>query len=424
MVTEGARRVAAHVTLAALVGFGVWLAMAAATDDWIVDTSSASEPSWMHGPLGGLLPGLTDTTFSIALIGLTVSYVLVVAQGRQIGARAAAAATALLMVLFTAAPVVLSSDLFGYVAYARLGVHHINPYLHGAARLGRDHLLAFVYWRHQPTPYGPLFTLGSYSLGGAGLPTAVWAIKAVTGAAALGMLALVAAAARQLGRSESLAVLTVGANPLLLVYGIGGGHNDLIMGLGLAAALYFAARNAAKASASSLVAAVAVKASAGLLLPFALLASVDRRRWLVTATMAALAAIALTLAVFGAHVLGPVVHLATRSYFVAPWSGPDALGHLLGTGASKGVRLICGGLAGGALLVALWRQQRGADWHGMAAWAALASLCAVPSLVPWYVVWALPMAALAGGRSARLGALALTALMTATRLPLLGFEAY
>ena len=40
------------------------------------------------------------------------------------------------------------------------------------------------------------------------------------------------------------------------------------------------------------------------------------------------------------------------------------------------------------------------DWLAAAGWATVAMLLAVTWLMPWYVVWLLPFAALAGSRAA------------------------
>ena len=100
----------------------------------------------------------------------------------------------------------------------------------------QDPAYHFSNWHHLPSPYGPLLTLLTEALAPLGLPTAYWTWKAIVLAAALGTLVLVALAARRLGRSPQAAVALVGLNPLVLVYGIGGAHNEpLMLLLGVAA---------------------------------------------------------------------------------------------------------------------------------------------------------------------------------------------
>ena len=56
-------------------------------------------------------------------------------------------------------PPLLSQDVFGYTAFARLGaLHGLDPYTHVAAQASGDEVFAFVGWPYQHSPYGPLFT--------------------------------------------------------------------------------------------------------------------------------------------------------------------------------------------------------------------------------------------------------------------------
>src|SRR5207247_9664236 len=87
-------------------------------------------------------------------------------------------------------------------------------------------------------------------------------------AAGLGCVWLVGALARELGRSPGPAVALVGLNSLLLVYGVGGAHNDVFM-LGLVlGGLLLAVRGREALGAGAVVAGAAVKATGGLALPF------------------------------------------------------------------------------------------------------------------------------------------------------------
>ena len=68
---------------------------------------------------------------------------------------------------------------------------------------------------------------------------------------------------------------TLGLNPVWLLWGVGGAHNDLLMLAALTAAATLALAGAHGRAGAALAAAVAVKASAGLALPFVLL----KGRW-------------------------------------------------------------------------------------------------------------------------------------------------
>lgn len=236
---------------------------------------------------------------------------------------------------------------------------------------------------------------------------------------------LVARAARAYDRPAGAAALLVGANPLLLAFGVGGGHNDLLVMAAGTGAIVLLARPPRPWRAGALLAvAAALKATGGLLAPFAVLGTRPRSRilWGFLTTGAALAG--LTIAVFGAGVGVQVGRVATAQNFVAKDSGPDLLGRLLGTGVTPAVRLACAAAAAIVIVICLWRTWRGADWLTAAALSAVAALVAVPSLVPWYISWALPAAALARSRWARVAVAALTTAIVVIHLPVLGFDAY
>jgi hypothetical protein len=80
---------------------------------------------------------------------------------------------------------------------------------------------------------------------------------------------------------------------------------------------------------------------------------------------------------------------------------------------SIGLTVLCL-LIWGWLIVRVWLGQ--IDWIRAAGWAAVALLLSASSLLPWYVVWLLPLAALAADRRLQLAAFILTAAMLATSL--------
>jgi hypothetical protein len=67
---------------------------------------------------------------------------------------------------------------------------------------------------------------------------------------------------------------------------------------------------------------------------------------------------------------------------------------------------------------ALWRTWRGADPIRMAAWTTLAILLASAWLVPWYLLWLLPLAALAHDRRLLVASALLTAWTLVIAVPL------
>ncbi len=70
------------------------------------------------------------------------------------------------------------------------------------------------------------------------------------------------------------------------------------------------------------------------------------------------------------------------------------------------------------LALTLWRTARGAEWRAMAGWATLALLLSTAWLLPWYAIWALPLAALADSRRLRVATLLFCAYAILIHLPL------
>jgi hypothetical protein len=210
-----------------------------------------------------------------------------------------------------------------------------------------------------------------------------------------------------MGRSAKVAAAFVGLNPVLLELASGGAHNDTLVLLGLAGALALAAGAAPRlrASAAVLVAGVGVKASAGLVIPFVALApSAWRERGRVAASaVGALALLAVVAVVgFGAHAFGFLNALNEQQQLVATHSVPAETARLVGlSGVPAWWRhlYLAGFLV--ALAYTLWRTAQGVDWRTMAGWATLALLLSTAWLLPWYAIWALPLAALSDSRRLR-----------------------
>nr|MBA3420964.1 hypothetical protein [Thermoleophilaceae bacterium] len=84
-----------------------------------------------------------------------------------------------------------------------------------------------------------------------------------------------------------------------------------------------------------------------------------------------------------------------------------------------GVRLAGALMLVAALALLCARVWRGGDPIAAAGWATLVALATTAWLMPWYVVWVLPLAALADpGRALRGAVLALCAFIVATRASL------
>lgn len=411
---------AAALIVMAAAGLAI-AAGAAAGPSFLVPSSRAGFPDWLGGPLAGLAPELSATGFSVLVLVMCASYGGALACAGAIRPRWALAAIGALHVTFAVAPPILTTDPFGYLDYGRLGaLHDLNPYVHGADAAASDPIHPWVVWHDLPSPYGPLFTLPTYALAWLDFEAGLWVIKLTAAAASLGCVALVWRSAERLGRSPLAAAMLVGLNPLLLVWAVGGAHNDLLVALLVALGVERTLAGRAGSAGAAVAGAASVKVAGGLALPFMLLGRADRGRIVLGAAAVAAATSIAAVAVLGAGALDYPGAVADQQALVSEHSVPTYLGDLLGAGgATTGVRLAAGlafAAAFVALLVWTWR---GADWVTSAGWATLALLLTAAWLMPWYIVWLLPLAALGRGRALVAAALALTAFVVATRLPLL-----
>ena len=137
----------------------------------------------MAGPLRGLGSGtLSAGSFQALTLIMCAGYgaTLVAARGRALSLRAIAAAIVAANAILLLGPPLISQDVFGYLAFARMGVlHGLDPYTHVAFEAPTDPIYPFVGWPFQHSPYGPLFTLSSYATAPLGLAGGLWALKAV-----------------------------------------------------------------------------------------------------------------------------------------------------------------------------------------------------------------------------------------------------
>ena len=369
------------------------------------------EHGWLTGPLHDIAPFVPQHGFDLAAIfsgtlaATIVCYVVVVRLARRIPPRAGLGAIGLLHVLFLLAPVFILTDIFNYIDFARLGLlHGINPYTHGAAAAPHDPAFPLTTWHHMPTPYGPLFTVGTYALVPLGNIGAYWALKVLTVGASLGCLWLVWRCAQARGYDPLRAVMFVGLNPLLLVYGLGGVHNDFFMLLPVLGAMLLVLRGRELRAGVAAAVGPALKFSAGVFAPFILLGSRRRGPLLAGALVSGAVLFALGAVLFGTSYRG--LH-DQASVIVGPYSVPSEIGALFGLGIGPGLRLITGVCVALILALLVVRTWRGADWVAGAGWAGVVLAAGLFQPMPWYVMWALPFAALARSRPLRVATFAL-----------------
>lgn len=409
--------------------WAVWLAgalaavMLAATLEIVLDGAighSALIPKSPHisGWLSGVGERLGYRVFLIALLAYSVAYLGFVAVARRVQTRWAIALTAALQVIVFAGPILLSTDVFSYIAYARMGVvHGINPYLHGPRAIIGDPIYRYVGsdWTKVETAYGPLYTLISYPLAPLGVVGALWGMKLMALLASAGTLLLTWRCALLRELDPRRALLTVGLNPLWLIFALGGAHNDLVMTfltmLAVSLALAVERRPAREAWAgATVVAAALVKATGIVPLPFMLL---SRRRIapLVGAAVAALGCAFVAYVVFGIHGMDVIAALNRDAAFVSTDSFPNEIAHLLG---KPGVFPVDHDLLKAALVAIVfhlaWRTWRGYDWVAASGWTLLAISVTSTWLLAWYTLWSLPLAVVVRDRRLLVATLAVQAL--------------
>jgi alpha-1,6-mannosyltransferase len=419
------RTVGALGLLGVLMSVFLLAAGAAGQPSIYVPARSGGWPSWLAGPLQGIGLSLSAGSFQTLTLIMAASYVAVLLAARTLPGKVLAATILGAHLLLLLGPPLISQDVLGYLDFARLGaLHGLDPYTHVPAQAPLDAIYPFIGWPYQHSPYGPLFTLVSYAVAPLGVAGGLWTLKLLTVAASLGAIALVARAAAGMGRSPRSAAVFIGLNPVLLELAVGGDHNDtlVMLLLGAALALTAGATPRFRSAAATLVGAVGIKASAGLVLPFLILApgrARERLGVLLSAALSLLAVAALGMIGFGSHVLGFLSALHEQQQLVAVHSVPAETARLVGLhGLPSWWRNAYLAAFVGVLAWMLWRTARGADWRTAAGWATLALLLSTAWLLPWYAIWLLPLAALSTSRWLRSATLIFCAYALLIHLPL------
>ena len=139
------------------------LLVLAATVEIVLDAALERSPLIPKQPaIAGWLAGLGERlgyrVFLIALLAAIAGYAsLLWLAGRFAGTvskRFAIGLVAALHVVVFAGPVLLSTDVFSYIAYARMGVEHgLNPYLHGPVAISHDPVFRDVGHSWLETPH-------------------------------------------------------------------------------------------------------------------------------------------------------------------------------------------------------------------------------------------------------------------------------
>jgi Glycosyltransferase family 87 len=387
------------------------------------DSLQLAFPRIYAGPLAWIGPDVHLGGVIALFTIMCLCYAALVRYGALLSARVIVGAVVGLHVVMALAPPLMTTDVFSYLMYGRMdAIYQIDPYLKGPIAIQHDSYFPFVgaQWGTTPTAYGPLFTGLSALMGHLHLKAATLTYKLLTVISSLIAIGGVAKAAQRLERDVGQAVLFFGLNPVLIVYAVGGSHNDMLMMAALCWSVAALVAHRARTAGALLVTALAVKLTAGVLLPFALAArrgpegrtrlGGHQRRMLAGLALGLLGIGVISTILFGS---GPL-HLLSTLEVIQSNGGKQSVPGFIAWGLGLGY--LSHGVVIGlqaldvltfvGLVVAVRRHQ--IDWITATGWAVVALLVTSTFLLPWYVVWLLPFAALSDSRSLRITALALT----------------
>jgi len=415
---------------------------------------AGSYPQWIAGPTGVLTNWFAAGAhteriiFTAAIATMMVAYLVVIYSARRLRPAWVLGAIVALHVIFLLSPPLTLSDVFNYLNYGRMeAVYHLNPYTTiPALEPHGDPTFLLSNWHGLLSPYGPLFTIFTIALVGLGVAGSFWAMKIALMLASLAVVFLVYRCAGLLGRNALGAAVIVGANPIVLVWGLGGDHNDFLMLFFLVLGFWLLLRaNALRVgkrarpaptgergvivairrgwawldgmprplvvgepaawmevgAGITLAAAVAIKASSAVLIPIVLAGAARRTRVALGLVIGLAGAVAMTVAAFGVN----LPNIGQQDSLVIPDGIPNLIGLALGFGgATTAMRNVLTLL----LLVVIagcsawaWRTRR---WLTACGVASLALVVTLSWTLPWYIAWFLPFTALSRSRGLRIAA--------------------
>ena len=378
-----------------------------------------SDPVLGDGPLYAIRYGHgRNLATAVLYIGVFLLVWAWVRLGRDVIARKVRARGVLIAGLAWIAPMIISPpaftrDVFSYLGQGELSWRGLNPYTVGPNVLG-DAIAMNVhpFWQNTPAPYGPLFILAAKiiaMLAGERLILGVILMRLVL---MIGLVLVVAALpglTRHLGGRLPVALWLVVASPMMVIHLVGGPHNDLLMIGLLAMGCLLVLERKHVAGMSLVTLGMAVKATAGVALPFLM--------WVWAARMegsfkrrfvrACAATIGIVIAVFAACTLLARVDLGWIGALKAPqlivnWVNlPTGVGELM-----HSIVNVFGGLSpqpfttftrflGDVLLVVIvarqwWKARNGgSEAVRRAGFALLAVAILSPPTLPWYLTWGL-----------------------------------
>lgn len=198
-------------------------------------------------------------------------------------------------------PMLTSQDIISYIVYARMeAVYHVNPLTATPNALRHDILYSYIYWKNQPSVYGPTWIIITGGLqwlfnplGLGSPPVMVIALRTLALGAHMGSSLLIWSISGylQLGADKQdqrrkRAMLAFAWNPLLLVEASINAHNDTFVLFFILLACWLLMRPSSSATRSQIYAtimfalATAIKINVVLLMPGFFLYLWTQRQWL------------------------------------------------------------------------------------------------------------------------------------------------
>ena len=244
---------------------------------WIEDHLSAlGQP--IVGALGNSMPIVAGATYLAALFGAFGAYgkglcwASRLRRGTPLALGVILAFNCLFSLSLLLQPYLASQDIFSYAFYARiLAFYHHNPYVDVPRDFPFEPLFAAIFWKDQPSNYGPVWTYlsGVVALvAGQSVASTLFALKGLVALLALLGVPLVWSILGQVSPRDRLAGTVLYAwNPLLVIETSGNGHNDVVMAFFLLLAIWLHLRQRPGMAVAALVASALAKYVAILLLP-------------------------------------------------------------------------------------------------------------------------------------------------------------
>jgi alpha-1,6-mannosyltransferase len=383
---------------------------------------------------------------SVAVTFAALGFVLILreAWNQRVSVRLVILLAIAFHMLVLTLPLLFSRDVYSYAYYGRIwSTYGANPYVWTPQDYPLNSLWSLTWpgWRGTPSVYGPLFTWVSVLMTGIAksIHSLIRGFQVLAAVASLGTIVIVARLVQRVRPERAaFAVAIIGLNPIVVFHVVGGGHNDGLVALCIAAAtsLMYARRHLA--AALMLGIGVSVKASAVvplvlLLVVVAASARPERRARLLATYGAIVGGIWLVLALPFLQWTNPTLGLFEVSghdsgkapgqllVSATTWLGTSLGGPTLERPAAIAARLLLYGLAiAGIVMIGrrLWRDAAARTPDAQAAawgWALLIVILLAPMLGAWYLVWVLPLA-WAVPKVARRGLAALCVAFTLTEL--------